>query len=172
MQKLKSKKRIAVFAGSFDPFTIGHLDIVKRASQMFNTLYVVDSKNANKKSFFSPEERSAFISRSLGRLANVIVAVHDGLTIDFMESVGACYLVRGVRTSADLEMELSIYSNNRILGSEVETVLFPCKQEYLHISSSVVREILLCSHGNSDVLCKYLPSPIVKSVAKSFLEKR
>ena len=127
-------QRIAVFAGSFDPFTLGHLDIVRRAAALFDELWVVLAVNASKKNMFSEEERLTFINKS----------------VDFMKSIGSKFLVRGVRGAMDVEYEQSIAWNNRMLYPECETVIFSSSSEHLSLSSSVVRELLKA--GVSDTL--------------------
>lgn len=166
-------KRIAVFAGSFDPFTLGHLDIVKRASQMFDTLWVVVACNANKRNMFSDLVRAGLVKSAVSGIENVQVAVHDGLTVDFMKSVDARYLVRGIRGGADLEFEQAVAWNNRVLCEQAETVLLFSAPEHLSVSSSVVRELLLSGAregGNAGIktLQKFVPAKIVKKLLTEF----
>lgn len=155
-------EKIAVFAGSFDPFTIGHLDIVERAASMFDELWVLLAVNASKKYMLSQDVRLELVRRAVAHLPNVKVAAFDGLTVDFMKSVGAKFLVRGIRTGADLDYEQTVSWNNKILYPECETVLLSSAQEHLAISSTVVREILKCgvAHNKNgrDVLAKFVPA--------------
>ena len=99
------ERRVAVFAGSFDPFTVGHMDLVTRAAKMFDSLFVVVAQNANKNNLFDAETRAAMVEEAVSEIPNVSVAVHCGLTVDFMKTVGARYLVRGVRNASDLNAE-------------------------------------------------------------------
>ena len=167
------ERRVAVFAGSFDPFTVGHLDLVKRAAGMFDSLTVLVAQNANKKNLFDAGTRKAMVAAAVSGIPNVNVAVHDGLTVDFMKSVGARYLVRGIRSAADLDAEQAVAWNNKVLYKDVETVLLLSAQEHLVVSSSLVRELLKCGAAKSDaeqkaILSKYVPKPMISMLLKEF----
>ena len=169
--------RMAVFAGSFDPFTVGHLDLVKRAATMFDSLYVVVAQNASKKNMFDAETRKAMVEEAVSGIPNVSVAVHDGLTVDFMKSVGARYLVRGIRNASDLDMEQAVAWNNKVIygSDDIETVFLMSAQEHLAVSSSVVRELLKCGCGKEkslaerkNLLSKFVPKDIVRMLLIAF----
>ena len=169
--------RVAVFAGSFDPFTVGHLDLVKRAATMFDSLYVVVAQNASKKNMFDAETRKAMVEDAVSGIPNVSVAVHDGLTVDFMKSVGARYLVRGIRNASDLDMEQAVAWNNKVIygSDDIETVFLMSAQEHLAVSSSVVRELLKCGCGKEkslaerkNLLSKFVPKDIVRMLLIAF----
>ena len=169
--------RVAVFAGSFDPFTVGHLDLVKRAATMFDSLYVVVAQNASKKNMFDAETRKAMVEDAVSGIPNVSVAVHDGLTVDFMKSVGARYLVRGIRNASDLDMEQAVAWNNKVIygSADIETVFLMSAQEHLAVSSSVVRELLKCGCGKEkslaerkNLLSKFVPKDIVRMLLIAF----
>ena len=169
--------RVAVFAGSFDPFTVGHLDLVKRAAMMFDSLYVVVAQNASKKNMFDAETRKAMVEEAVTGIANVAVAVHDGLTVDFMKSVDARYLVRGIRNASDLDMEQAVAWNNKVIygSDDIETVFLMSAQEHLAVSSSVVRELLKCGCGKEkslaerkNLLSKFVPKNIVRMLLIAF----
>lgn len=169
------ESRVAVFAGSFDPFTIGHFDIVKRAACMFDVLYVLVAQNASKKNMFDAEMRKALIETAVSDIPNVKVASHDGLTVDFMKFVGANYLVRGIRNASDLDAEQAVAWNNKVLYPEVETVFLMSAQEHLAVSSSVVRELLKCGcvKGSSvaeqkNLISKFVPKNIVPMLLKLY----
>ena len=167
------ERRVAVFAGSFDPFTVGHLDLVKRAAGMFDSLTVLVAQNASKKNLFDSGTRKAMVEAAVSGIPNVNVAVHDGLTVDFMKSVGARYLVRGIRSAADLDAEQAVAWNNKVLYKDVETVLLLSAQEHLVVSSSLVRELLKCGAAKSDaeqkaILSKYVPKPMISKLLKEF----
>ena len=169
------ESRVAVFAGSFDPFTIGHFDIVKRAACMFDVLYVLVAQNASKKNMFDAEMRKALIETAVSDIPNVKVASHDGLTVDFMKFVGANYLVRGIRNASDLDAEQAVASNNKVLYPEVETVFLMSAQEHLAVSSSVVRELHKCgcAKGSSvaeqkNLISKFVPKNIVPMLLKLY----
>lgn len=161
--------RVAVFAGSFDPITVGHLDLVKRAAMMFDSLFVVVAQNASKKNMFDAETRKAMVEEAVSGIPNVSVAVHDGLTVDFMKFVNARYLVRGIRNASDLDAEQAVAWNNKVIYGvgDIETVFLMSAQEHLAVSSSLVRELLKCGKEKSlaerkNLLSKFVPKNIVR----------
>ena len=167
------ESRVAVFAGSFDPFTVGHFDLVKRAACMFDSLVVVVAQNANKKNMFDAETRKALVEAAVSGIPNVKVAVYSGLTVDFMKSVGARFLVRGIRNASDLDAEQAVAWNNKVLYGDVETVLLLSAQEHLVVSSSLVRELLKCGASKSNaeqkaILSKFVPKNMVSMLLKEF----
>ena len=168
-------RRVAVFAGSFDPFTVGHLDLVKRAAMMFDSLFVVVAQNASKKNLFDAETRAAMVEEAVSEIPNVSVAVHGGLTVDFMKTVGAHYLVRGIRNSSDLDAEQAVAWNNKVIygNGDVETVLLLSAQGHLVVSSTLVRELLKCGAAKSaseqkSLISKYVPKNMVSMLLKEF----
>ncbi len=158
-------KKNAVFAGSFDPFTLGHLDIVKRAAALFDELYVLLAVNASKKYLLSESARIEIVKKSVENIPNVKVESFDGLTVEFMKRVGAKFLVRGIRGSADVEYEQSVAWNNKVLYPESETIFLSSAPEHLNVSSTVVRELLKVGIAkNSDgkeTLAKYVPAEVI-----------
>lgn len=167
------ERRVAVFAGSFDPFTVGHFDLVKRAAGIFDSLIVLVAQNASKKNLFDAETRKAMVEVAVSGIPNVSVAVHGGLTVDFMKNAGARYLVRGIRGAADLDAEQAVAWNNKVLCNDVETVLLFSAQEHLAVSSSLVRELLKCGAAKSDaeqkaILSKYVPKAMISMLLKEF----
>ena len=135
-------ERIAVFAGSFDPFTSAHLSIAKRASSLFDRIFIVVAQNVNKKSLFPVEVRMRFIQKAVAGLRNISVESYSGLTVDFAQKNAAKYLVRGIRSSAEFDAERNLAWNNRRLASEIETVFLQIEPEFADVSSSAVREVL------------------------------
>lgn len=129
---------IAVFPGSFDPPTLGHVDVIERAAALFEEVVVAVAENAAKLPMFAPQERVELIRASVSA-PNVRVEAVDGLVADFAQRIGAATLIKGVRDSGDAQGELALALINRHLG--VDTVLLPCAQEMAHISSSFVRDI-------------------------------
>ncbi len=113
----------AIFPGTFDPFTLGHLDVLKRSILIFDEIIIGIGKNSDKKSMFSVEDRISFIKNSTSELKNVKVMSYEGLTIDFCKNVNANFIVRGVRNNGDFEFEKAIARTNRLL-SKIETVFF------------------------------------------------
>lgn len=135
-------KRIALFPGSFDPFTAGHLNILKRALTMFDEVVVAVGINGDKSGFFDNPTRIDIINQTCRSLEGVRVIEYLGLTIDICRQLGINHIVRGVRNMIDFETERSIADANRRLAPEIETIIIPTAQEFAHISSSAVRDIL------------------------------
>ena len=163
-------QKIAVFAGSFDPFTVGHLDIVARASSLFDELYVLLAVNASKKYLLDEATRAEMVREAVASFSNVKVDCFDGLTVDFAKRVGAKYLVRGIRGAADVDYEQTVAWNNKVLCPEIETVFLLSAQEHLAVSSSVVRELLKAGIAKDEeghkLLAKYVPEAVVPMVVE------
>ena len=137
--------RVALFPGSFDPFTAGHLNILRRALTMFDEVVVAVGINQDKPGFFSMEKRLDIIRQATEGMSGVSVIQYDNLTIDTCRQRDIHHIVRGVRNMIDFETERSIADANRRLAPEIETIIIPTAQEFAHISSSAVRDIL--RHG-------------------------
>jgi pantetheine-phosphate adenylyltransferase len=135
-------ERIAVFPGSFDPITIGHESIIRRACSLFDSIIVAIGENAEKKSYFDIDRRLTFIEQTFANEPKVSVAKYSGLTVDYCKQVGAQYLLRGLRTSADFEFERSIGQVNKKLYPEIETIFLLTAPEHTSLNSSIVRDIL------------------------------
>ena len=138
-------KRIALFPGSFDPFTAGHLNILRRALTMFDEVVVAVGINQDKRGFFEMPKRLQIINEATAGIPGVSVIQYDSLTIDLCKKLGIKHIVRGVRNMIDFETERSIADANRRLAPDIETIIIPTAQEFAHISSSAVRDIL--KHG-------------------------
>lgn len=151
---------IAVFPGSFDPLTNGHLDIIKRASGIFEKVIVGVGNNTSKAALFTPQEKMTLTSTVVKDLPNVEVAIMKGLTVQFMNEVGAKYIVRGLRNGKDFEYERDIAGMNSALA-DVETVLLLAKPENQNISSSMVKEI---GSMGADNMVKFVPKAIVEAL--------
>lgn len=147
--------KIAIFPGSFDPFTIGHYDIVKRALTLFDKIVIGIGQNQVKQSTFNLTERLERIEKAFADESRVMVTTYDGLTVDFARKHGATHIVRGVRSTIDFEYERSIAEANRQL-SGIETVLLYTSPEYGHISSTLVRDL----HAHGRDITDYLPELI------------
>ncbi len=136
-------KRIAVFPGSFDPFTIGHLDVVKSALKLFDKLYIGIGYNMQKSGLFSIEERIDIINQSVSGLDNIYVESFQGLTVSFCKKVEAEFIVRGLRTTTDFELERVIAQANSKMYPKVTTLFIPCDHEFSFVTSSVVRDVMV-----------------------------
>ena len=146
--------RIAVFPGSFDPITLGHADVVRRAAPLFDQIIVAVGVNSTKKSRFSNEERLAMLEAVFADLPSVKVQSFSGLTADFCKEVEAGWLLRGVRNSSDFEYECTIAQMTKKLSTNLETIVLFTKEEYSSISSTVVREII----ANGGDVSSFVPS--------------
>ncbi len=135
--------RVCVYPGSFDPFTVGHHDVLMHAITLFDTVYVSVLNNTAKSPVFSAEERVEMIRRmaEAENMKNVIVTHFSGLLVDYVRSVGAKYIIRGLRATMDFEYEFQINALNRHLAPEVQTVYFMASPEHSFLSSSGIREI-------------------------------
>lgn len=154
-------ERIAVFPGSFDPITIGHMDIIERAVPLFDKIIVAIGTNSSKKYMFTLEERKNFIEKAILRFENVTVETYEGLTIDFCLKNDARFILRGLRNPADFEFEKAIAHTNRAISNyDVETVFLLTNSGKAYISSSIVRDVMV-NGGNYEKLVppsvKYKP---------------
>ncbi len=138
-------KRSAVFPGSFDPITRGHENVIRRAMPLFDEIYVALGVNSEKKSYFTIGQRLDFIRQVFADAPQIKVVQYEGLTVEFCKKMGARYLLRGLRTSADFEFERSIGQINKKLYPEIETVFFLTDPQFTSLNSSIVRDIL--RHG-------------------------
>ena len=156
--------RIAVYPGSFDPITNGHIDILKRALKVFDKVIILVSFNPNKKYHFSPSERKEMIEDALKeeKIVNVDVDIYDGLTVEYALKHNAPYLIRGLRAVTDFEYEFQIHSANDYINKEVETVFFMAKNDTSFISSSMIMELY---HNNVDV-SKLVPTSVNNKLKK------
>lgn len=152
---------IAVYPGSFDPPTLGHLDVVERAAKLFDKLIVGVGVNRSKTPFLTDEERQEALKLSVAHLSNVRVETFDGLLIDFAKSVNANAIVRGLRATADFEYEFQMAMVNRRLDDEIETMFLMTRWEYSYLSSSIVREVALLGGEFSEMVPPQV-EPIVR----------
>ena len=134
--------KTALFPGSFDPFTAGHLNILRRALTMFDEVVVAIGINQDKRGFYDNDQKKDIILQAVRGMDNVRVIEYDGLTIDVCRELGINHIVRGVRNMIDFDNERAIADANRRLAPEIETIIIPTAQEFAHISSSAVRDLL------------------------------
>lgn len=149
-------KRTAVFPGSFDPFTIGHEGIVRRALGIFDEIIIAVGANALKKSYYSLATRKEMISLVFRDEPRIRVAHYEGLTVDYCKAQGIGYLLRGLRTAADFEFERAIAQSNKVLAPDIESVFLLTIPEHSHINSTIVRDIIR-SGGDASV---FVPASI------------
>ncbi len=160
-------QKIAIFPGSFDPFTIGHESVVNRAVSLFDKIIIMIGFNANKKSFFSIEKRMKWINQVFKDVDKVEVQLHDGLTVDFCKEVGARYILRGLRTSADFEYERAIAQINKKMHPEIETVFLLTLPEHTPVNATIIRDIVFHGGDASQFLPKGLDMEEFKMNSKN-----
>jgi pantetheine-phosphate adenylyltransferase len=157
--------RIAIYPGSYDPITNGHIDIIERSSKLFDKLIVAVAKNADKSSsLFTQEERIQMIQKSTSHLENVEIDLFNGLLVDYAWENDACAIIRGLRALSDFEFEFKMALMNRSLKEEISTVFMMPHEKYTHISSSLVKEV---ASYNGDIQA-YVPSHVLDALDRKF----
>lgn len=154
--------RLALYPGTFDPITFGHLDVLERALRLFDTIEVTVAVNLNKQALFSVEERCALIEESTKHLERVRVVPFEGLLVEHAKARGAVALVRGLRQVSDFDFEFRMAFANRRLAPEIETVFFMTSEEHAFVAASIVREV---HRWNGDV-SHFVPPPVVDALAR------
>lgn len=158
------KSHIAVYPGSFDPITYGHLDIIDRGLEVFDELIVAIARNSGKQSLFTIEERIAMIQRVIGNNPRVRVGTFDGLLVDYVVKNNARVILRGLRAVSDFEYEFQIAQMNHTVNKEVETLFMMTSVPYGYLSSSIVKEVASL-HGPIDT---FVPPPIREALEAKF----
>ena len=154
--------RIALFPGTFDPITLGHIDIIDRALPMFDKLIVGIGRNANKKPMFSEEERLSWILETYKNESKISAVVYEGLTVDCCRSVGANFILRGIRYVSDFEYEKAIADMNRSIDKTVETIFLTCSPQFTSVASTLVRDV----YRNGGDVRQFLPPAVITSIYK------
>ncbi len=158
-------RRIAVCPGSFDPVTLGHIDIFRRASKLFDRVIVLVSVNPSKSPSFTPIERIQMIETVIANMTdtdNIVIDILDGLLADYVKHIGACAIVKGLRAVSDFEYEFQMALANRKLYPEAETVFLTTSTEYMYLSSSVVKQI--ASFGGD--ISSFVPECILDDIER------
>lgn len=153
-----SNEKIALYPGSFDPITNGHLDVLERAAAMFDKVVIAVLKHPDKKSFLTTEQRVELIEQATSHMENVCVDSFDGLTVEYARQIGAKFLIRGLRTITDFEYEVQLCQTNQVIAPDIDTVFLPTKPQHNFISSSIVREL---SNHKTDI-SKFVPKNVVE----------
>ncbi|WP_430522305.1 pantetheine-phosphate adenylyltransferase [Paenibacillus brevis] len=158
--------RVAVYPGSFDPVTKGHMDIIQRASRQFDKLIVAVLNNLSKKPLFTVEERKELLAASTSHLPNVEIDSFRDLLVNYMDYKQAHVIVRGIRSVTDFEYELQLASTNHKLNSEVETIFMMTNPKYSYLSSSVVKEIACFNGDVSDLVPSEVEQALIAKYQK------
>lgn len=156
-------QKICLFPGTFDPITLGHVDVIKRAIPLFDKIVVAIGSNAGKAPMYSAEQRQAWIEEIFNKEEKISAAVYDGLTVDFCKVIGAKYILRGIRYVSDFEYEKTIADANRTLDPTIETFFLTCEPKYTSIASTIVRDIIR-NNGNASL---FLPEVVANAISKS-----
>jgi pantetheine-phosphate adenylyltransferase len=157
-------QKIAIYAGTFDPITFGHIDIIERAATIFDKIVVVIGVNPTKKNLFNENERKIMAEKSLKYLKNVEILVHHGLTVEIARKYKAIAMIRGVRAVSDFDYEFQIALANRKIENEIHTIFMMPDEKYSYLSSSVVRE--LASYGED--VSSFVPAFVAEELSKKF----
>jgi pantetheine-phosphate adenylyltransferase len=160
--------RRAVYTGSFDPITLGHLNVIERSSKLVDELIVGIGTNIDKQTLFTADERIELIRRVTDRLGNVVVKKFDGLAVQFVRECDARVIIRGVRSLSDMEAEFTMTLANRKLDAGIETVFLMADEEYSHVSSSLIKQIT--SLAGDDELARFVPREIIPDLRKKLVE--
>ena len=157
-------ERIALYPGTFDPITNGHVDVIERACQLFDKIYVVIAINSKKQTLFTEQERLEMAMESLLYLQNVEVLTHKGLIVDFARDKGAVALIRGIRAVSDFEYEFQIALMNRKLQPQVHTVFMLPNENYTYLNSSIIRELGRLKQDVSE----FVPPVVAEKLSQKF----
>lgn len=158
----------AIYPGSFDPITQGHLDIIDRASKSFDKLYIAIMLNPTKKYSFTPEERKELIEKCVKKYKNVEVVIDGGLTVELAAKLGCKVIVRGIRAVTDYEAELALATSNMMLKPEIETYFLVARPELSFYSSSIAKQVAMFGGD----ITKFIPKEIQKDVKKKLLNNK
>lgn len=166
----ESSPRIAVYPGSFDPITLGHLNVMERASRLFDRLIVGIGVNIHKFPMFDAKEREELIRLSTSHLTNIEIRTFRGLAVNFVRECGAKIMIRGVRPITDIAAELTMMMANRRLAPDVETLFMIADGELAHVSSSLIKEI--APVASDEELSRFLPDPVVTALRAKLIASR
>jgi pantetheine-phosphate adenylyltransferase len=156
-------QRICLFPGTFDPVTLGHIDIIDRALPLFDKLVIGIGRNVNKAPMFSEEQRLLWIREIYKADPKVEAVIYDGLTVDCCKSIGANFILRGIRYVNDFEYEKAIADMNRSLEGNIETIFLTCLPQYTSVASTLVRDVL----RNGGDVSQFLPDAVNRSIKKA-----
>ena len=162
---LKNYQNIAIYPGTFDPITNGHIDVIERASELFDKVYVVIAINTHKVTLFSEEDRILMAKESLNYLPNIIIESFHGLTVDYAKQVNANTIIRGIRAVSDFEYEFQIALMNRKIQPEIQTIFLLPNEKYTYLNSSIIREIAKYGQDVSNFVPKIVQDKLKEKFA-------
>ncbi|MBF0455253.1 MAG: pantetheine-phosphate adenylyltransferase [Magnetococcales bacterium] len=165
---VENSTKVAVYPGTFDPVTLGHMDVITRGAGLFDKVVVAVAINVSKTSLFTAEERVTFLKEATEDIANVEVCQMDGLLVDFINEINACTILRGLRAISDFEVEFQMAAMNRKLSAKAETVFLMASESTTFISSRLVKEVAGMG-GNID---RFVPTSVVLSLREKMDSKR
>ncbi|MBI2824333.1 MAG: pantetheine-phosphate adenylyltransferase [Planctomycetia bacterium] len=166
----QTDSRVAVYTGSFDPVTLGHLNVIERASRLVDRLIVGIGVHAGKDPLFTPDERVELVRRTTRPFANVEVQKFSGLAVHFVRQCGARVMIRGVRPLTDLETEITMMMANRQLDPGLETVVLLADAEFAHVSSSLIKQI--APIAGDDELARFVPPEVITELRRKMGKPR
>ena len=155
--------RIALFPGTFDPITFGHIDIIERALPLFDKLYIGIGLNSNKAPMFSAEQRIMWLEEIFSKETKIDALVYEGLTVECCKRVNATYVLRGIRYVNDFEYEKAIADMNRSLDENIETVFLTCLPKYTSVASTLVRDVI----RNGGDVSQFVPDAVLKTIRQN-----
>lgn len=157
-----AKSRTAVYTGSFDPITLGHLNVIRRAASLVDRLVIGIGINLEKTPLFTPEERAELVRASTADMPNLDVHFFTGLAVEFVRQVGSRVMIRGVRPLTDISGEFTMAMANRHLDPSIETVFLMADEEFAHVSSSLLKQITPLA--SDDMLARFVPGPVIPAL--------
>jgi pantetheine-phosphate adenylyltransferase len=159
----------AVYVGSFDPLTLGHVDIIERGAAIFDKVTVGIGINPDKNPLFTPDERLELARTVLSPLKNVEIRCFEGLTVEFIRHCGARLLLRGVRTLSDIEAEFTMTLANRALDPDIDTIFLMASEKYTHVSSTLIKQIAQLAQGSAvGKLNEFVPAQVIEPLLKKY----
>lgn len=156
--------RTAVFTGTFDPLTLGHLDVIRRGRQLFEHVVVAVGVNPNKAALFTIDERVELARQIVAPFPNVTVEAFEELAVQFVRRIGARVILRGLRTLTDMEYEFGMTLTNHQLDPQIETVFLMADAEYSHVSSSLIKQV--AQFGGASSLCRFVPHELIEPIMR------
>ncbi|MDA0659398.1 MAG: pantetheine-phosphate adenylyltransferase [Planctomycetota bacterium] len=160
--------RTAVYTGSFDPLSLGHMNVIQRSSRLFDQVIVGIGINVEKRALFTPDERVALVRQCVQDLPNVRIQTFSGLAVEFVRKCGSRIMIRGIRPLTDISGEITMLLANRELDPEIETVFLMADQLYAHVSSTLIKQI--APLANDDRLARFVPASIVQPLRERLAE--